>query len=80
MEAIFKRTNKDRNSIQERIRNWRSNFSKTQMVNTLWKLIPGFIVWTIWRERNRRVFQNEVKTTETIKATILQNMRETVLT
>ena len=80
LETIFKRTDRDRNSLQESIVNWRSNFSKTQIVNTLWKLIPGFLVWMVWKEQNRRVFQNEAKTIEFIRATILQNMREMTLT
>jgi len=50
------------------------------MVNKLWKIILEFIVWTVWKERNRRVFQNETRNIEFIKGTIMQNIRETVLT
>jgi len=34
----------------------------------------------VWKERNRRVFQNETRNIEFIKGTILQNIREKVLT
>lgn len=79
METILKRTNRVRNSIQETIENWRGNFSNTQMVNTIWKRIPGFITWSVWKERNKIVLLNETRNINFIKDTILQNIRETVL-
>lgn len=60
-KTILQRTDRVRNSIQETIENWSGNFSNTQLVNTIWKLTPGFIAWTIWKERNRRVFLNEIR-------------------
>ncbi len=41
--------------IQEIIEKWRGNFSGNQRVNTIWKIIPGFITWTLWKERNRNI-------------------------
>lgn len=79
METILKRRDRVRNSIQETIENWRGNFSNTKTVNSIWKLIPGFIAQTIWKERNKRVFQNETQSINFTKYTITQNIKQTIL-
>ena len=28
----------------------------------IWDLVPGYLMWTIWAERNRRSFEDEEKT------------------
>eukprot|EP00253_Pinus_taeda_P002134 PITA_02134 len=33
-------------------RNWARNPFKSKLLNSLWKLILGFLMWTIWKERN----------------------------
>jgi ribonuclease HI len=47
-------------------------------VNLSWILIPGMIIWAIWKERNRRIFKNQKWTVEKIKETIISMTRETV--
>lgn len=79
METILKRKDRVRNSIQETIQNWRGNFSNTQLVNTIWKLILGFIAWKILKEINRQVFLNETRGINYTKDTILQNIKKTFL-
>jgi len=79
VESTLKRTDRIRNSIQETIENWRGNFSITQSVNTIWKLIPGFIAWKIWKETNKLVFLNETRDLNHSRNTILQNIKQTVL-
>lgn len=39
----------------------------------------GFITWTIWKERNRRIFENEYRDIEHLLDTITQNIRELIL-
>lgn len=40
------------------IRNWDQNPYQSMISNFLWKLIPGFLMWSIWKERNRRIFKD----------------------
>lgn len=47
--------------------------------NSIWKILPGFITWTIWKERNRRVFQNEHRNIEHSQETLTQNIRQLIL-
>eukprot|EP00253_Pinus_taeda_P028496 PITA_28496 len=64
IENIMQQSNKDRNSIQNTITQWQGDFSNNLRVNNIWRIIPGFITWTIWKEWNRHIFQNEQRNLE----------------
>eukprot|EP00253_Pinus_taeda_P013888 PITA_13888 len=78
MEAIMEDTDRNRDSIQDSITNWRKNFSSMNSVDSIWKCTPGFITWTIWKERNRRVFTEENRSIECAKESILINIKQLV--
>eukprot|EP00253_Pinus_taeda_P028466 PITA_28466 len=80
MEAILEDTDRNRHSIQETITNWRKHISRMNSVSSIWKCIPGFVTWTIWKERNRRVFTQETRSIECAKESILINVRQLVQT
>lgn len=75
MEGILRNSNRDRESIHSTILNWKNNFSNHQRVNSIWKSMPGFLLWMIWKERNRIIFQDEYRNMEHSKDTILTNIR-----
>jgi hypothetical protein len=52
--------------------------SENEEVNLCWTLIPGMIIWTIWKERNRHIFKNESLPKGKIKEKIISMIRETV--
>jgi hypothetical protein len=56
---LLRRTNRDKGNIINTIRNWGSGPYKSQLLNRIWQLLPGFIVWQLWKERNRRVFHSQ---------------------
>eukprot|EP00253_Pinus_taeda_P017898 PITA_17898 len=78
MEAIMEDTDRNKDSIQDSITNWRKNFSRMNSVDSIWKCTPGFITWTIWKERNRRVFTEENRSIECAKESILINIKQLV--
>eukprot|EP00253_Pinus_taeda_P012787 PITA_12787 len=78
MEAILEDTDQNRDSIQDSITNWRKNFSRVNRVDSIWKCTLGFITWTIWKERNRRIFTEENRNIECAKDSILINIRQLV--
>lgn len=80
LEAILEDTDRNRESIQESIINWRKNFSQMGSVNSIWKCSPGFVTWTIWKERNRRIFTQETRSIEHAKDSILINIKQLVQT
>eukprot|EP00253_Pinus_taeda_P007598 PITA_07598 len=64
--------------ITATIRNWDPHPYQSKLLNFLWKLIPGFVTWTIWKERNRRIFKDQFKSLDEIWRTIKQNIEETI--
>jgi len=78
MEEILEASDRNRDSIQETIINWRRNFSRIRRVDSIWKCTPGFIAWTIWKERNRRIFTEEVRNIEFAKDSITINIRQLI--
>jgi len=48
------------------------------MVNLYWNLMPGMIIWAIWKERNQRIFRNESLLEGKLKEEIISQIREKV--
>jgi hypothetical protein len=56
--AIIMRTSdRSRDSILATITNWRDQAFHSPLLNRVWQLLPGFILWQTWKERNRRTFK-----------------------
>jgi ribonuclease HI len=50
-------SDRNRDSILETITNWRDRAFQSPLLNRIWQLLPGFILWQTWKERNRRIFR-----------------------
>jgi hypothetical protein len=74
----LRRTHRDQRSITNTIRNWGPGPYKCQILNRIWQLLPGFIVWQLWKERNRRIFHSKPSTPASLWSTILLNLQETL--
>ena len=61
------------------VHNWDWNPYQRKILNFLWKLIPGFLMWTIWKERRRRIFKDHSSPLENHWKIIFQNIKETLL-
>jgi hypothetical protein len=57
--GIFRQSNRTRGNINATINNWNESYNENEMVNLCWNLMPGMIIWAIWKERNRCIFRNE---------------------
>eukprot|EP00253_Pinus_taeda_P011910 PITA_11910 len=58
---------------------WNKEIFQCKVVRRAWDLISGFILWMIWKERNRRIFQNSAKEPEVIWGKAIKLLRETIL-
>ena len=76
--CIFQESNRTRGNICATINNWNESYRENEEVNLCWTLIPGMIIWTIWKERNQRIFKNESLPERKIKEKIIPMTRETV--
>jgi hypothetical protein len=63
---IFRQTDRDENDITKTLKNWRKNLSENETVNTASTLIPGFLIWDVWKERNNRIFNDKAGLTQSI--------------
>jgi hypothetical protein len=76
--SIFRQSNRIRGNIATTINLWKENYNEQEEVNLCWTLIPGMIIWAIWKERNRHIFRNQSWPEGKIKETIISMTRETV--
>jgi hypothetical protein len=54
---IMRTSDRCRDSILATIANWRDQAFHSPLLNRIWQLLPGFILWQTWKERNRRIFR-----------------------
>jgi hypothetical protein len=54
----MRRSQRDRSSIRETLVNWDVVSFQNPILQRIWQLLPGFILWAIWKERNKRIFNS----------------------
>lgn len=75
---IFQQSDRDRGSIINTLNSWRGNFSDYEILNSAWALKPSFIIWNVWKERNKRIFKEEKNPPYRLFETILTQLKETM--
>eukprot|EP00253_Pinus_taeda_P009771 PITA_09771 len=80
VEGILSSSDRNRDSIHSTVLDWKTNFSSIQRVNSIWKSVPGFLLWSIWKERNRRIFQDEHRNIDFSKDNIITNIQQLIQT
>eukprot|EP00253_Pinus_taeda_P035229 PITA_35229 len=78
MASIFRQTDRDIGSITSTLKNWRKNFSVNEIINNAWDLVPGFIIWDVWKECNNRIFKKKFGSPQSIMAQIISQLKETI--
>jgi len=58
---------------------WQNEKFQCRVVRRAWDLMAGFVLWMVWKERNRRIFQNKGKNSEKIWKRVFNLTRETIL-
>jgi len=76
--TIFRQTDMDRLSVSNNLKNWRNNFSGNEIVNKAYILVPGFVIWNVWKERNNHIFSNKTSKPQNIMEQILRYIKDIV--
>lgn len=64
--------------IIDSILQWHQSPYKSEVLNQLWRLIPGLLTRCIWKERNKRIFKDQTTRTEIIWSNFCLNLKETL--
>jgi hypothetical protein len=65
-------------SILEMIEQWEEKPFQNAILRRLWDLLPGFIVWNTWKERNNQVFERKTQPPQEIWKRIQAQIIETL--
>eukprot|EP00253_Pinus_taeda_P011019 PITA_11019 len=60
------------------LRTWSQEPYQSKILNVLWQLIPGLLMWNIWKERNRQIFKDQEMSLEQLWTGLLNNLKETL--
>eukprot|EP00253_Pinus_taeda_P006734 PITA_06734 len=66
-------------NIVDTIRQWTKSPYDCEILNYMWNIIPGIVLWNIWKERNRRIFKSQNSHIEEVWSRVQGNLRETML-
>ena len=67
------------NKITNSIRQWQRDPYKSEILNHLWRLVPELVLWSIWKERNKRIFKNQCSSIDNIWNLLCKNLQETLM-
>jgi hypothetical protein len=48
--SIMRTSDRNRLGIRETMEEWRDSIFQSPILNRIWQLLPGFILWQIWKE------------------------------
>jgi hypothetical protein len=75
---IMHRSNRNRTNIIGTIENWDSISYQNPILDRIWQLLPGFILWKIWKERNKRIFRSNASPPTSTWERIMNLIWETI--
>jgi hypothetical protein len=75
---IMRRSNQSRGSIRDTIAGWGTIAFNNPILNHIWILLPGLILWQLWKERNKRIFHSKGSPPELIWHNVVTHIKETI--
>jgi hypothetical protein len=64
--------------MDETIELWSDNPYNNPILNRVWETFPGFLMWNVWKERNRRIFKDKMLTRAQLWEIISINVKESI--
>jgi len=75
---LFRRTDRKRGQPDSTILQWGEDPFSNPILNRLWLTFPSFLVWSVWKERNRRIFELKSRSSHDIWSRIRSLMMESL--
>jgi len=76
--SLMRTTDINHIGIWETLVVWCISIFQYPILNKICRLLPGFILWKIWKERNQRIFKSATRNWQEVWATIHSNIKETI--
>jgi hypothetical protein len=76
--TLFRKMDLRNHNIPETIELWSNNPYTNPILNKAWETFPGFLMWNVWKERNRRIFKGKMLTKAQVWETINTNVKESI--
>jgi hypothetical protein len=75
---LMRKSSRNRSCINSTIENWDNISFSNPILNCIWTLLPGFTLWQIWKERNKRIFHSLSSPPEVTWTKVKSLIQETV--
>jgi hypothetical protein len=75
---IMRTSDRNRLGPKDTIAGWRRSIFHSPILNGILQFLLGFILWKLWKERNRRTFNSVTRTWQEVWNTIHTNVNETI--
>eukprot|EP00253_Pinus_taeda_P026524 PITA_26524 len=79
-KATFKcqKDHRVQGDLKATLRNWPQTPYQSKLLNSLWQLLPGFLLWNIWKERNRRIFKDQHQSADQLWHILLKFLKDSL--
>ena len=76
--ALFGKPRLGEATIQDTIENWIEKAFQNVILNRIWEIFPGIVVWETWKERNNRKFEGRKRQPAEAWTLIQAHIKETL--
>jgi hypothetical protein len=74
----MRRSGQNRSSIRETIGHWGDIVFSNPILNHIWTLLPGFILWQIWKARKKSIFHSMNSSLDLTWNNVVAHIKETI--
>lgn len=74
----YQKDGRVKEDITNTIHNWAKTPYKSHLLNSLWRIVPSLLTWSILRERNQCIFKNQTTPIKIIWRNLCNNLQETL--
>ena len=73
-ETIFCRSNKVEGQPDQTLKEWNMKEFKNRILRMIWVMFSGILSWVLWKERNNRIFWDNLSIEDDVWKRIIHNI------